>query len=116
MRDTVEEFYSTCKPEDDLTDPRAELALMRGERDSESRWAAQYKAERDELRECCVEMLDMIEREPGIGPLSPCDGRVRWRRALGRDPITGMPNAAGEVRRDAVTSTGLLADESKGDA
>ncbi len=91
MRDTVEEFYSTCKPEDDLTDPRAELAQMRGERDSESRWAAQYKAERDELRECCAEMLDMIEREPGIGPLSPCDGRVRWRRALGRDPITGMP-------------------------
>ena len=26
MRDTVDEFYSTCKPEDGLTDPRPELA------------------------------------------------------------------------------------------
>ena len=28
--------------------------------------------------------------------------------------VTLIPNAAGEVRRNAVTSTGLLADESKG--
>lgn len=30
--------------------------------------------------------------------------------------LATLPNAAGEVRRDAVTSTGLLADESKGEA
>ena len=53
----------------------------------------QAKAERDELRECCREMLDMIERMPEMGKLSPCDGRVRWRQALGRDAKTGMPNA-----------------------
>ena len=28
MRDTVDEFYSTCKPEDGLADPRPELARM----------------------------------------------------------------------------------------
>ena len=49
----------------------------------------QALAERNELRQCCCEMLDMIERLPEMGKLSPCDGRVRWRKALGLDPQTG---------------------------
>ena len=49
----------------------------------------QAKSDRDELWECCREMLDMIERLPSMGKLSPCDGRVRWRKVLGRDPKTG---------------------------
>ena len=65
-----------------------ELADMTAIRDSESRWATQYKQERDEARECLLEIisqLTLVDARPSgeTWQLATCDGDEvqRWRKS-----------------------------------
>jgi hypothetical protein len=67
-----------------------ELADMTAFRDSEMRWANQYKQERDEARECMREIISQLTlvdaRASGeTWQLATCDGDEveRWRKAAG---------------------------------
>ena len=48
-----------------------------------------------------------VKQSADLEPCRTCDHNV--------NAVKDTANAAGEVRRNAVTSTGLLADESKGE-
>ena len=73
----------------------------------------------DLLRQSDGWKLVPIEPTPEMIDAACCgwvirDREMRKRLKIYRAMIAAAPNAAGEVRRNAVTSTGLLADESKG--
>ena len=59
----------------------------------------------------CIRHDSYKRWQPGDSNLNVCM-QCKWAFV---SQLSRKPNAAGEVRRNAVTSTGLLADESKGE-
>jgi hypothetical protein len=80
----VECEHGRLKRKCEICELTEELAQAIFERDSETRWASQYKQERDEAREALREMLDLFVYGRCHVQADPCMTREdRWRKAAG---------------------------------